>query len=88
MPEQVSKSELEACKRQACAIQTCLNKNDYSYDNCTMEINDLKRCCERNGNKSTHCGYAADDPTPDPPQDDIATKGGSGSSYASEHVHK
>ncbi|KIP09020.1 hypothetical protein PHLGIDRAFT_29262 [Phlebiopsis gigantea 11061_1 CR5-6] len=34
-----------ACQGQACALQSCLNKNTYSPEKCESSIRDLYKCC-------------------------------------------
>ncbi|ODQ63250.1 Cx9C motif-containing protein 4, mitochondrial [Nadsonia fulvescens var. elongata DSM 6958] len=37
----------EACHRQACAIQNCIQKNNYNEAKCTALIDALYDCCAR-----------------------------------------
>lgn len=37
----------EACSGEACAIQTCLAKNNYMPEKCKRQIEDLQKCCEK-----------------------------------------
>lgn len=45
---------LSPCKKQACALQSCLVKNNYSESACSDAINRLYACCDtfyaNNGN--------------------------------------
>ena len=38
---------LQACKTEACAIQTCLSKSHYQADKCQEQIQSLMKCCEK-----------------------------------------
>ena len=37
--------EIEPCKKQACKIQDCLQKNSYSEEKCKIDIQKLYECC-------------------------------------------
>ncbi|KAL6010646.1 hypothetical protein ACLOJK_001083 [Asimina triloba] len=45
----------EPCKKQACDIQACLNKNNFDPQRCLNAIELLQSCCEKCEYKSTHC---------------------------------
>lgn len=42
------------CQRLACAIQTCIQRNQFQQERCNHIVRDLHRCCkqfyERHGN--------------------------------------
>ena len=38
---------VQACKTEACAIQTCLSKSHYQSEQCQKQIQDLMKCCEK-----------------------------------------
>ena len=40
-------SGMQACKTEACAIQTCLSKSHYQSEECQKQIQDLMKCCEK-----------------------------------------
>ena len=40
-------SEKDACKTEACSIQTCLSKNGYNVSQCSHQVDRLKKCCEK-----------------------------------------
>ncbi|WFD03207.1 hypothetical protein MOBT1_001896 [Malassezia obtusa] len=35
----------EPCKRLACAIQTCIQRNQFQQERCNSVVRDLHRCC-------------------------------------------
>ncbi|KAI8096500.1 uncharacterized protein BX664DRAFT_324139 [Halteromyces radiatus] len=35
------------CQQFACAIQDCLQRNDYQEAKCRSSLNALKECCEK-----------------------------------------
>ncbi|KAJ7247179.1 hypothetical protein B0H12DRAFT_1053601 [Mycena haematopus] len=37
----------EACQTQACALQTCLNKNTYKPEKCDHYLRALYMCCQK-----------------------------------------
>ncbi|KAJ7089538.1 hypothetical protein C8R44DRAFT_818460 [Mycena epipterygia] len=37
----------ETCQAEACALQTCLNKNTYKPDKCDERLRALYNCCQR-----------------------------------------
>lgn len=49
----------EPCKPEACAIQNCLESNNYNESKCTKVIDNLYLCCkgfyEANGDVQTTC---------------------------------
>ncbi|CAL5199674.1 unnamed protein product [Lathyrus oleraceus] len=45
----------EACKKEACAIQACLSKNNFLPQKCIRVIELLDSCCTRCNYNSTHC---------------------------------
>lgn len=48
----------ESCHKEACAIQTCLQKNNYQESKCQESINQLYQCCEKllkSGGESASC---------------------------------
>ncbi|CAI7880794.1 unnamed protein product [Closterium sp. NIES-53] len=50
--------ELKGCKPRACAIQSCLKRNDYQPSRCTSPIRRLRECCMKlqgAGVTSPHC---------------------------------
>ncbi|OBZ81912.1 Cx9C motif-containing protein 4, mitochondrial [Choanephora cucurbitarum] len=50
--------EAPPCQKFACAIQDCLNKNDYQESRCKRQIEDLRKCCSdlfAKGGKSVCC---------------------------------
>ncbi|KAK9845078.1 hypothetical protein WJX74_010356 [Apatococcus lobatus] len=48
-------SKGEQCKKEACNIQACLKSNNYDNDHCATELDQLKQCCEKAGDKPIHC---------------------------------
>ncbi|OCH93536.1 DUF1903-domain-containing protein [Obba rivulosa] len=42
----VKESSEPACQAEACALQSCLNKNTYSPDKCDEHLRKLYRCCQ------------------------------------------
>ncbi|TFK97330.1 hypothetical protein BDV98DRAFT_574657 [Pterulicium gracile] len=40
-------SDEPGCQAEACALQTCLNKNTYSPDKCNERVKQLYLCCQR-----------------------------------------
>ncbi|CAI5533782.1 unnamed protein product [Closterium sp. Naga37s-1] len=51
-------AELKGCKPRACAIQSCLKRNDYQSSRCTSPIRLLHECCMKLqvvGTTSPHC---------------------------------
>ena len=58
---QTARSTAYPCKRESCAIQACLVKNDFKENFCVEELQNLKKCCFalfRRGELSEACGYA------------------------------
>ena len=45
-------SEKDACKTEACSIQTCLSKNGYNVSQCSHQVDRLKKCCEKHQARS------------------------------------
>ena len=46
----------DPCQRQACAIQDCLQKNNYQEDKCDEHLESLLECCRTVGkHKSSIC---------------------------------
>nr|CAG8486222.1 2988_t:CDS:10 [Entrophospora candida] len=48
----------ESCHKEACAIQACLQKNNYQESKCQESINQLYQCCEKllkSGGESASC---------------------------------
>ncbi|KAJ7469336.1 hypothetical protein B0H11DRAFT_1393667 [Mycena galericulata] len=39
-------SDSEACQAEACALQTCLNKNTYKPEKCDERLRALYQCCQ------------------------------------------
>ena len=39
--------EQHKCKREACAIQRCLARNDHRQERCEEQVKAWKACCER-----------------------------------------
>ncbi|KAF8157330.1 DUF1903-domain-containing protein [Mycena galopus ATCC 62051] len=37
----------EACQTEACALQTCLNKNTYKPEKCDERLRALYMCCQK-----------------------------------------
>ncbi|KAJ6626714.1 hypothetical protein B0H10DRAFT_1998256 [Mycena sp. CBHHK59/15] len=37
----------EACQTEACALQTCLNKNTYKPEKCDERLRGLYMCCQK-----------------------------------------
>jgi len=50
----------EACKKEACQIQTCLSRNAFNMARCANVIDNLKLCCQRDGQDSLHCQSIGD----------------------------
>ena len=48
-------SEKDACKTEACSIQTCLSKNGYNVSQCSHQVDRLKKCCEKHQARSLGC---------------------------------
>lgn len=46
-PEQRLVPTSQACKTEACAIQTCLSKSHYQSEKCQEQIQSLMKCCEK-----------------------------------------
>ena len=42
----------KTCKAQACAIQACIVKNQYSQENCEKVRKDFMECCRKYRNQS------------------------------------
>ncbi|KAJ7181312.1 hypothetical protein C8R43DRAFT_269211 [Mycena crocata] len=42
----------EACQAEACALQTCLNKNTYKPEKCDERLRELYQCCQNMYEKS------------------------------------
>ncbi|KAI8994982.1 hypothetical protein BDB01DRAFT_846963 [Pilobolus umbonatus] len=54
----MSKQEIPPCQKFACAIQDCLQRNNYQEDKCRVYINKLSECCKDlklKGGKSACC---------------------------------
>eukprot|EP00891_Asterochloris_glomerata_P007224 jgi/Astpho2/7224/Aster-x1424 len=49
----------DACKGEACAIQTCLANEGYNMSKCQKQVDVLKKCCKDHQFESTHCGFVA-----------------------------
>ncbi|KAM3581694.1 Cx9C motif-containing protein 4, mitochondrial [Umbelopsis sp. WA50703] len=50
--------ETQSCLKEACAIQSCLEKNQYQEKKCQEVINRLRECCEKlldEGGSSPSC---------------------------------
>ena len=47
VPDLCSVLHWQACKTEACAIQTCLSKNHYQGEKCQEPIQALMKCCEK-----------------------------------------
>ena len=45
----------DACKKEACVIQTCLSRNAYNMQRCQWAVDALQRCCEEYHGISVHC---------------------------------
>ncbi|XP_019731368.1 cx9C motif-containing protein 4 [Hippocampus comes] len=45
----------DPCKKQACAIQACLQANKYVESMCADVIDDMRRCCRIYGANSLCC---------------------------------
>ena len=48
------------CKEKACAIQSCLVKNNYDQSKCQKQVQNLEDCCKliyQQGKESQACGY-------------------------------
>lgn len=41
------KSATDPCQKQACAIQKCLQANNYKEEACTSFIKEMLKCCEK-----------------------------------------
>ncbi|KAI9284972.1 hypothetical protein BC943DRAFT_325129 [Umbelopsis sp. AD052] len=51
-------AETQACMKEACAIQSCLEKNQYQEKRCQDVIDKLRACCEKlldEGGSSPSC---------------------------------
>ncbi|KAF7225607.1 cx9C motif-containing protein 4 [Nothobranchius furzeri] len=56
--------EKDPCQKQACAIQKCLQANNYSESLCENVIREMRRCCEAQAGKSICCsGFRESKPT-------------------------
>ncbi|KAJ6579951.1 DUF1903-domain-containing protein [Mycena vulgaris] len=55
----------EACQAEACALQTCLNKNTYKPEKCDERLRALYMCCQKmydtggEASESTACPMAS-----------------------------
>ncbi|KAJ7467501.1 hypothetical protein FB451DRAFT_1258712 [Mycena latifolia] len=55
----------EACQTEACALQTCLNKNTYKPEKCDERLRALYMCCQKmydtggESSESTACPMAS-----------------------------
>jgi hypothetical protein len=48
----------DPCKKFACAIQSCLEKNNYQEEKCKKQLENLLDCCRKNLENSFVCeGY-------------------------------
>ena len=45
----------QACKKEACAIQSCLSRNQYHMQRCQHAVENLRKCCEGYEDRSVHC---------------------------------
>ncbi|ESO83794.1 hypothetical protein LOTGIDRAFT_132754 [Lottia gigantea] len=45
----------DPCQKQACAIQKCLQANNYQESKCESVLEDMKKCCEKFGKLSGCC---------------------------------
>jgi hypothetical protein len=43
----------DPCKRYACKLQYCLEKNNYREEKCLMVVDELKHCCYATYNESS-----------------------------------
>ena len=43
--EQKCPPTIEPCKKYACAIQKCLESNNYNQDKCEYAIEAMRKCC-------------------------------------------
>lgn len=51
----------DPCMKLACAIQTCLQKNNYQEEKCQAQLQNLLDCCRKNLKNSPVCeGYKND----------------------------
>ena len=51
--------ERHACKKFACAFQSCLKQHGFqNMHQCQREINDMRRCCAEFNGISVHCSFA------------------------------
>ncbi|KAF0437092.1 mature T-cell proliferation 1 neighbor protein-like protein [Gigaspora margarita] len=58
MQVEQQKADSQPCHREACAIQECLQKNNYQEERCKDVINQLFKCCEtlfKSGGESASC---------------------------------
>lgn len=62
MPIVLMGQPTEACKRQACMIQTCLAENNYNPRACAWAVDGLRKCCENVGAHSLHCSFPPERP--------------------------
>ncbi len=50
--------ERHACKKFACAFQSCLKQQGFqNMDRCQREIDDLRACCREFNGVSVHCAF-------------------------------
>uniref|UniRef100_UPI00358F84B7 cx9C motif-containing protein 4 isoform X4 n=1 Tax=Myxine glutinosa TaxID=7769 RepID=UPI00358F84B7 len=55
----------DPCKKQACAIQKCLQENNFQQDRCGRAINEMIRCCAKLSQPSICCsGFRRELPSP------------------------
>ena len=45
----------QTCQSEACAIQSCLDKNNYDEAKCQRFIRAMEKCCEASGYESYIC---------------------------------
>ncbi|XP_062867973.1 cx9C motif-containing protein 4 [Trichomycterus rosablanca] len=45
----------DPCQKQACAIQKCLQANNYIESRCEDVIQAMRRCCEDNSAETSVC---------------------------------
>ena len=50
-----SNDPTDACKKEACQIQTCFSRNQYNMVKCAQVVEKLRSCCRTQGKASVHC---------------------------------
>jgi hypothetical protein len=59
MSDPEAQKDTKTCKKEACAIQTCLKNNDYQQQMCSAAVKALVECCRKSIGPNVHCAFPA-----------------------------